>query len=205
MFGLIYTALTTLGIITNEIKESLDNKECKEKYKNIDGLTYTDSKGHSRMLSNNKMVFYTHNSNGDYILEDLSGNVIKNFSLEKRMQKQAELKQIALNEKASTYCIDENSHRNDWICQGKRFKDIKTGEIYVIRCIDYKYYYMNINNGFIVRKTDWQIAKEQKGEICKYLNKDLDIDSFNEKQKLVKDRSKLFRNFQYDSSCDYNK
>ena len=69
------------------MKETKENKECKNIYKHKDGLTYTDSKGSTRLISNDELVFYTHDKNGDYILENMSGYVYRNFSEEKRNMK----------------------------------------------------------------------------------------------------------------------
>lgn len=205
MFGLLYTLFVTLGYVKKEFTESIENSKYKKIYKNTDGLTYTDTKGRSRLLSTNEIVFYTHSPNGEYILENISGEIIKNFTLEERQQKQKNSKEAAIYNQSSTYCIDENDHHNDWVCKGKRFKDFKTGNIYVIRNIQGKYYYMDINNGFLVRKTDWQLQKEQEGMI--HINtRDIDIESFNNKQKTIKKNSGfLYRNFDYCTSFDYYK
>jgi hypothetical protein len=205
MFGFLYTLFVTLGYIKKEFTESIENNECKQIYKNIDGLTYTDTKGCSRLLSTNELVFYTHLPNGDYILEDLSGKVIKNFTLENRQRKQIELKNEAAFSMNSTYCIDENNYKNDYICKGKRFKDLKTGDIYVIRNIKGRYYYMDIKSGLLVRKTDWQIRREQEGMVHPKLP-DINIEEFNKKQKLItNNQALLYRNFDYYTAVDYCK
>lgn len=206
MFGIIYSLLLSAGVVKNKIEEKIENDKCKVMYENSDGLTYTDSKGHSRLMSNNEMVFYGLDKNGDYVLENLSGNIIKNYSLEKRNNKLNKEKQLAIETTASTYCIDNDNHKNDWICQGKRFKDIKTGDIYVIRCIKHKYYYMDIKNGFLVRKTDWQIQKDKTEITHRLLNYDVDINEFNKNQKAISNKPHLlFRNFDYNTTYDYYK
>lgn len=206
MFGLVYTALVSIGLIFHSHKEEKKNKKCKLLYQNPDGMTYTDSKGRSRLLSNDKLVFYTKNKNGDYILEDESGYVYKNFSEDERKENLNIQRQCALNNQDTTFCIDDNDRHEDWVCQGKRFQDLKTGEIYVIRCINYKYYYMNILNGMLVRETDWQKKKDELYNNVKwYSNYGVNIESFNEKQKDVKNQSLLFRDFEYSFLCNYYK
>ena len=204
IFGIIYTIIVSIGAFFHSINKSIDNEKNKTIYKHPNGMTYIDTKGRSRLLSNDELVFYTYDRNGNYVLEDVSGHIYRNFSEEKRSQELNERKEKAMSNKETTYCIDDDNHRKDWVCKGKRFKDFKTGEIYVIRYIKYKYYYINISNGMIVRKTDWQI-KQDKKNIKKYLNDYLDIETFNKKQKNIQNKQMLFRDFEYNSSCDYYK
>lgn len=88
MFGVMYSLFPTLGYAKTKFPEAVENNECKQRYRHNEGLTYTDSKGHSRLLSTNEIVLYSHLSKGDYILEDITGNVIKNFTQEKRKNRQ---------------------------------------------------------------------------------------------------------------------
>ena len=205
MLGLIYTLIISIGLIIHWSKEKKENIKCKTLYKHKDGLTYTDFNGRSRLLNDDTLVFYTHNKNGDYILEDASGNVYKNFSEEKREKKLKKTREELINNKNSTYCISEDNHKKDWICKGKRFSDIKTGDIYVIRYINGKYYYMNVQNGILVRKTDWQIKKDSETILDCCSGKGVDIDTFNERQAIIKDKSLLYRDYEYNSLCDYYK
>lgn len=206
MVGFIYFAVIGVGLLIHFINENKENEENKKRYRHPNGLTYIDNKGRSRLLSNDKLVFYTHDKNGDYILEDVSGHVYRNFSEEKRVKWLNDEKKRAIENKESTYCLDDNNHRKDWTCKGKRFVDLKTGNIYVIRYIKYKYYYMDISTGLLVRKTDWQIKKDDLQQGCRlHLDNNLNVEAFNERQRLVQDRHMLFRDFEYNSSCDYYK
>lgn len=204
IFGLIYTLFVSVGVFFHKLNEKNENKKNKINFRSADGLTYIDSKCRSRLLSNDKQVIYTHDKNGDYILKDMSGHIYKNFSQEKRERELNERIYEAKNKNETTYCIDDNDHRNDWECKGKRFKDFKTGDIYIIRYINYKYYYMNISDGMIVRKTDKQIVSDKNTRLS-YL-RDIDINDFNEKQKkYINNKMMLYRDFDYNPSCDYNK
>lgn len=204
IFGLIYTVVASIGVFFHSINENKENEKNKIRYKHPNKLTYIDTKGRSRLLSNDELVFYVYDKNGDYILENAAGYVYRNFSKEERIRKLNELKDSALKNKESTYCIDDNNHKKDWICKGKRFKDFKTGDVYVVRWINYKYYYMNISNGLLVRKTDWQIKQDKLkiNDETYGLNKDVDIREFNKKQINIQNKSLLYRNFEYNSSCD---
>lgn len=185
------------------IKDSKENENNKIIFKHPDEITYVDTKGRSRLISNDEIVFYTF-KNGEYVLTNASGCIYKNFSKEKKEKELYKIKEKNLKNKESTYCIDNNNHKKDWICKGKRFKDFITGDIYVIRYINYKYYYLNTVDGTIVRKTDWQKEQDKKN-IKSYLQNDLNIEEFNKQQLNIQDKQKLFRNYEYNFYCDYYK
>ena len=202
MFGLLYTLLVSTGLIANEIKEIKENAECKKKFVHPDGLTYIDSYGRSRLLSDNRLVIYTCDKNGDYILKETGGKLIKNFSAEERKTRERKVIEEARRCRNTTYCIDENNHKQEFGYHGKRFKDFKTGEVYVVRCIRNKYYYMNIATGFLVRKTDWQVKRDldnQNNSMYQKNFRDIDIEEFNKKQK----EQGSTRNYDYCGSCDF--
>ena len=66
---------------------------------------------------------------------------------------------------------------------------------------------MDISNGMIIRKTDWQIQQDKLKEnekTYRFYN-DIDIEEFNKKQMNTNNQSLLYRDFEYNSSCDYYK
>lgn len=204
IFGLIYTIVVSIGAFFHTANVNKENEENKIRYRQPDGLTYFDVNGRTRFLSNNELAFYRHR-NGDYVLEDMAGRVYRNFSEEQRIKECNERKEKALSNSETTYCIDNNDHRHDWVCKGKRFKDFETGDIYVVRFLKFKYYYINISNGMIVRETDYQrkLDEYKKMKNAKiYSFEGVDIEEFNEKQKTVQDKNKLYRDYDYTSDCD---
>lgn len=205
MFGLIYSLVVSAGCVLHKINENRENEENKIKFRHPNGLTYVDTKGRSRLISNNEVVFYTHDRNGDYVLENMSGHVYKNFSKEKRDKELSERIIVASQNNETTYAIDENKHEHDWFCKARRFKDFKTGDVYIIRRINYKYYYMNIANGMVVRKTDWQIKYDEANKNNRFAFKDINIEEFNEKQKTISDKYMLYREFEYNDCCNIYK
>lgn len=204
IFGLIYTLIVSIGALFHQINETNKNKENKTKYIHPNGLTYIDHKGYSRLVSNDELVFYN-NKNGDYVLENANGYVYKNFSEEKRIKKLEENTRTARENNETTYCIDDNEHKHDWFCKGKRFKDFETGKIYIIRCINYKYYYMDIDTGMVIRKTDWQIKEDERKKGDKFHFKDIDIEEFNKKQETIENKRMLYREFDYNCNCNLYK
>ena len=77
----------------------------------------------------------------------------------------------------------------------------------VILSLIYPYKIHNLHNdGMLVRKTDYQIAYDERYEQKGYWNfKDVDIVSFNQKQKNVTDQYALYREWEYNSSCNVYK
>lgn len=206
MFGLIYSLFVSVGCVVHKANQHKENEENKVKYRHPDGLTYVDIKGQSRLLTTNELVFYMTDRYGDYVLQNMSGRIIKNFSAEKREKELQERLETSHKNKESTYCIDDNTHEKEWTRKGKRFKDFETGDIYIIRCINYKYYYMRFDDGMLVRKTDYQIAYDKR---CKEKGcwnfEDVDIEAFNEKQKHAETEYKLYREWEYNSACNMYK
>ena len=213
MLGLLYTAIVSIGALAYKANRSKENKENKIKFRHPDGLTYVDITGRSRLLSTDEIVFYTYDNNGDYVLKNISGHVYRNFSEEKRIDKQKQKKEEALERCDTTYCIDDNDHRKDWNCKGKRFKDFKTGDVYVIRCINYTYWYLNIETGMIVRKTDWQLKHDEEMKKSPvYKDSDLyekiyhvDVDALNEKRKGTQDKWEFYLDYKYNLNCNMYK
>lgn len=178
MFGILLTFITTMLKTVGSVLESHENNINKKVYKHSDGLTYTDNKGRARLSKNNHIALYrTNYSNGkkDWILEDVETHeIIKNFTKEKEIIIISNKKEEAIKNNKSTFLIDENNHIKSFGFQGKRFQDLKTNEIYVVRKFGRVYYYMNIKNGFIVRKTDYSQNNNHEDSI--------NISEFNKKQ-----------------------
>lgn len=201
MLGLIYTIFASFGIILNNIKENNINNECKSKYKNKNNLTYIDSKGKTRLLSNDELVFYTKDNNGNFILENEKGDVYHNFSQEDQID--ILNKNIYVSKKChfTTYPTNENCYYIEILCKGQRYIDFNTGEVYVIRYLQGKYYYMNVANGFLVRETDWQLAND----ISLEKEKNINIEEFNNQQKNRTNKRLLYRNSCYNTLCDFRR
>lgn len=66
---------------------------------------------------------------------------------------------------------------------------------------------MNVSNGMIVRKTDYQIKQDRDEELRneRIRLEDINIEEFNEKQKLVQEKNMLYRDLEYNYSCDMSK
>lgn len=188
MFGIIYTLFSSIGYCVAKFVENKENAENKKKYGNEgDGLTYIDNKCRFRLNSNNHIAMY-HTSHpscpGDYVLEDIEKNIIiKNFSKDKRDKEQQERTNEAILKGETTVCIDDITVRSTIETngfRGNRFKDLKTGELYVIRFLNQRWYYMSVKNGHIIRETDY--SKKHNNRIENTVFEPVNIYEFNRKQ-----------------------
>lgn len=147
-------------------------------------LFKTSSGWEQRLTSNNHRSESRMLTNGDRVLYDIDSKVVvRNYSAEQRAENSyinEAKKKEAENEGKTVYLVDRDGHENFYIydpqsrrsvCDvyGMRYKDFKTGQIYVIRCVNdkksygpYVYYYMNVSTGMFVRKTDGQIEIDKK-------------------------------------------
>lgn len=174
MFGLIYSLIVGTGLEGHSIMDKVENDNRRVNNVDPDEMTYLDTKGKTRFVSDNKQAFYQ-TINGDMCLVDAKGNIRKNCTADKREEKRNASYEKAIANGETTYCIDEREHRFEHP-QGQRFKDLKTGDVYLIRRIRGKYYYIDFKTGDVVRKTDDQL-KEDK--ILGTTPHEIDIEKFN--------------------------
>ena len=122
MFGIVYTLFTSIACIFNKAKETQDNKSNRINFRNKDGLTYIDSKGGDRLLSNNHKAMYTkfhHSCYGDYILEDIETHtIVKNFSEEERVKTLHTNYQYAVDNNMSVYYENTNNYSSEFTFHG---------------------------------------------------------------------------------------
>lgn len=181
MFGILYSVIMSIGGLGHNIAKNIEASERKDKAKNSYDHTYYDKKGKRILIDNNKWVCSAIR-NGDRVLEDVkTRQVYRNFSEEQRERSEIERKQEAIKNNKTVYLYQYNKdvpHSDLW--KGDRYKDIKTGEIYVIRKRHVDLYhgigevllYLNISTGKFVRKADEQIERDKK-----WINKLKNIDN----------------------------
>ena len=212
ILGLLYTIGVSIGALIHKSNENFDNDQARKRAQAKGEITYLDRRGNNRFVSNNELAFYT-TKKGDWVVEDIHGRVHKNFTQERRDAECVKKKHEALANNETTYCIAEyNNYRLDgklhMECYGSRFKDFETDEVYVIRFLNHKYYYMRISDAMIVRETDWQIKQDKykkENNIKIYDFEGINIEEFNEKQKTVKDNYGKYLNHKYNGICDWYK
>lgn len=211
MFGLFYYIAVGLGLSLEKASDYKFSQEDRERARKKGQETYLDNRGRRRLVSTNERVHETTLSNGDRVLKYYNKkDIIHNYSDEKYKKGMEKNKREALQKGKSTYCItvcgvpradhtevfyrnDNGYVRNPEEIRGYRFKDFKTGNIYVIRKVKGRYYFMDITNGHLVRETDYQ--KEETAKYDKYdlnIHPGVNITEFNKK----KDRYKK-ENYEY--------
>ena len=149
--------------------------------------TYIDWKGTRRDATTNEPYVILKDKNGDLIRKDINWNTIKNYSLEKRT-----LKFMSDNGYSVIPLSDVNVNHSG--LQGIRYKDKKSGDIYVIRQFMIKndktnkkrpvHFFMNINTLHLVRIVDYYewiynyIPKETIDSFINNFNYRQDNDSY---------------------------
>lgn len=195
MIGIIYS-LFSLGVKGgNKVKENIDDTKSREEAKRNGDLTYY-AKGGQHLVSNGRLIHKGRNSQGDEVIEDMyNDHVYVNLSEKKRK----EIINEALKEGRTV--IDKGSHdiTNPFYANFKdkwwfgrydlnvRFIDIKTNRYFRIVCINGYDFYMDIETGLLVRKSDFCINKYKIGN----LTEDEIIDLFNKRQHTFKGKEKI--------------
>lgn len=202
MLGIIYLFLLLGTNCILKASDAIENEQNKINYRHLDGLTYTDNKGRSRLLTNNHIAVYSkYNKNciGDYTLQDcVTGQIIKNFSQEESNKKHIEFIKKFNGDGKTTYSIDEENYKkhNDIFFWGQRFIDKETKDVYVIREFEYRYYFMDIHTGYLIRETDYSANIQFKIKDMTYLD-------LNEINKMQKEKIKSY-NFRWNEDMDKN-
>lgn len=146
LFGLFYTVfgLGCKGI--SSIKNTLEDEENKKLYRDNECNTYLDHNATRRDLNTNHRMSIEYAYNGDIWLRDSeTGKYVRNLTDERAERKyQAEKAKVACGESDRThiqYGTDE--HRKDTF-PGYRYKDFKTGKLYVARKMIFTLEHMNM-------------------------------------------------------------
>lgn len=176
MFGLFYTIAVGLGFAVEKGAEAIISQQKREEARQKGELTYYDDNNKLRLVETNERVADTTLLNGDHVLKYDGcnrGRIIRNYSQEKYEYEVERNRREAIKEGKSTYCItvssvpkmnhtrsqlmdDNDNYIDNTNRTGYRFKDFKTGDVYVIRKVRGRYYFMDVNTGYLVRETDYQ-------------------------------------------------
>lgn len=203
MFGLFYTIVAGLGFAVEKGAEAIISQQKREEARQKGKLTYYDDNNKLRLVETNERVANTTLTNGDHVLRYDGcnrGRIIRNYTQEKYEYELERNRRWAIKEGKSTYCITvtevpKANHRSGLLrtddgfkdipeeVRGNWYKDFKTGDVYVIRKVRGRYYFMDVNTGYLVRETDYQKEeniKYNKNDIKR--NPGIDIKEYNEKK-----------------------
>lgn len=207
MFGLIYAIIIICAVLISGIKCAVEEQEqiTKAKKRREEGNNkynlYTDRLGHTRDLRTGQLRMMDYISceqeGEEQYLRDIYGNPVRNLSEERRLERRIE---AANDPRRTVFFYKEGPDRiragsnGRPYYSGKQYKDLKTGQVYVCRRIEFPreispnggsgVFYMDVSNGLLVREADRQIFDRTNGkykfseEQCKQF-----IELFNEKQR----------------------
>lgn len=166
VLGGVMVVLGLTSLVVEGIKESVSNSEKKSIAINDGRDWYIDKKGIVRYIKNDKPVIRTTikiNGEDHFVMKyagKYEGNnvIIRDYTLEKNAETKQRSYDLAIECGMSVYAIDNNdhSHKTNEI-PGRRFKDIKTGKLYVERQYGTIYFYVDINTGEVIRPSDYSI------------------------------------------------
>ena len=179
MFGLIFifTSLFVAGL--SYIMREAENKTLRIKAREKGNITYFDSNGKQRLVSNNKWVSESYNDNHEKVISDmLTGEIYHNLTRDKKrkvektyINKGKTIRPKMLNEKNKLYGKYHLSYSNIDIATNIPVREIEVNGIY---------FYMSLDNGHLLRTVDNANLKNKVGnykenEIIKIFNTRQDI------------------------------
>lgn len=164
MFGILHALGVVISSTIKSVKEQISDYESKEDTSN--GFTYIDSKGKTRLLSNNHQIYIQYDKEkevNNYI--DLKTNKIIKSEMPQYIKE--------LNDEL----IDDYKKRGFTVylykCRGLTvkpyyrsniYKDIYTDEKYVIRKVRDRQYFYSIETGKPIREEDSSLKDKRKRE-----------------------------------------
>ena len=161
-FGGLMIALGLTSFAVEGIRTSSEDSYAKSSAISHGRDWYIDHKGITRYVKDDKPVIHTRIKVGGIEHEVLkyvgSDIIIRDYTQDRFNMISKESMEIAKEIGGSVYLI-EDRHHNDTILEGDRVKDIKTGDIYVIRLLSPIEYYIDVKTLKAVRPTDRQILK----------------------------------------------
>lgn len=153
MFGFFYVLIIAVIMVAAGTKECIDNTRRSIKAENEGKVWYLTCKGQQRLVSNNKLCSNTFDiKTGDRILEDEDGNVIRNYSDERREQRRLD----AIKESKQYYLYTEPTDKLDVLRKphyNHIYKNVCTGESFLIN-VHYGYGIYVDMNGYVVEPTE---------------------------------------------------
>lgn len=135
--------------VINFVKYVYENEKCL-KESSPDEPIYIDARGKPRFKKTNEICSIVRNDKGERIIRSSTTlEELYNITKEKNKKKLAEIKERSIREGRKAYCVDLSENK-DQIVKGRRYKDFKTGRIYIVRKIDSKVFYIDLETLEIV-------------------------------------------------------
>lgn len=159
MFGFVYALVSGIGKIFSDTRMELDNDYLKslgeDNLKNGKNptQTYSDKHGKRYDIETGKQVATYRDQTGDLLVKEVGGDILRNVSEEEKLKKAAKLAAEAPEGTKAVqydtwdkvkYKTEQWGTRNDPV-EGRVFKDIETGELYVSRRFTWNDFIMSSN------------------------------------------------------------
>ena len=158
--GIIGIFIDIVCYIIGSGKNKREERYFKQKTYNPQKGTYLDSKCRERLYSDDSFVFTRRNRFGETEIEYQNG-VVRNLAQEKYNKAPGSVTQLAGYDP-----YNKNHYFTTAI--GYRYKDRKTGQVYVVRNMKYNHdsflFYLDVQTGKLVRPTDSQLRMENEAK-----------------------------------------
>lgn len=214
MIGIVLwlaSAITRTGMsVRNVFKDVNESQKAKENKK----LTYFDTNGCQRLVSNHEAVYESHNPFGDHVINK-NGKVLINISEQERQKRFDEAKRNN-NPDITAIFWDEHYKKYKNPCEtkeikGARYKDIETGRLMVIKSICGHDFFLDTQTKKVIRRSDKEIslAKQAAAAGRKYYKTDWHVlmDNFNKEIDRIMEKKEdyYWANIKCDENvCTYN-
>lgn len=187
MFGILYLITGLVGKIGWSIKKNSRNIKCAKRTYNSKTNTYIDMYGVERTPNGKYCKTTTDIKTGDIVQYNNNYQIIRNISEEDRIKEYANDCYTVVRDSENRVFKDEKKY-----IVGVRYTDKKTGKKYVIRMFEVEdngkkhrlHFYMDANNGKLIRLTDGEIlygTYKNQYIIQKFINSyNYNVDNKNE-------------------------
>lgn len=193
LFGLFYSAVVLGAYGASGVKSCVENSNRRQQAAAKGEEFYLDDKCCLRLVSNDLKVMKStlwddcpQGQKGDRILRSVDDSrIIRNYTKEERDEREEVRRNRAIRKGRTAYRL--GLAKDDYVntnMPGCRYKDLKTGAIYVVRMIDRVNFYMDIKTGEFVRETDGEIIRNKQG---KYTH---DVEKFEQIRQKMNRRQK---------------
>lgn len=161
MFGAIFFIGIIIAVIIHNIRNFGADYSARLNTFSNDTNTFIDHNGAFRDIDTWEYKRISYDENGDKWVEDEKGNKL-NISQKKRNEEYNKYLKMIKNGndisviRTATYYEPGPTKENYGTILGKRYKDLETGCIMIVRCFNNKFFYVDKDESKVLRYTDHQ-------------------------------------------------
>lgn len=173
MFGILHSLFIGGAFIAGEIKEQVDREKYKTRRPNYENKSYYDRHCVERLLENDHPIVLNTLSNGDKVYIDCkTQRIVRNVTQERKAKELEQRRQDAIDNGKTVYLYEDVKINHVHEFFGKKYKDLKTGEIYYINGCKGLSYYITLD-GKVVRLTDKCKKQLERNNYYQYDDSDI--------------------------------